>query len=152
MSRRWMNRLVLAALGACVPSAAHAVNVLQICSVNDISAGSWSGSGDVTGQDQISIYNKDSDNYYITADTGGGEYDANDGNGHHISFQVKWNDGSGSGDVDMPHDSAVPATLARRDSCGTLNATVKVKFLGGTLADAYAGTYSAVLNLTLTTR
>ncbi len=132
-----------------IPSSAPAQNQLQICQLNDIDVGTWTGSGDIVGHDMVSIYNKDSSNYYISADTGAGDYSASDGT-HNIGFEVKWNDGGG--DVDMPHHTAIPASGARSDACGTTNATVKVKFTSTTLGSAYAGTYSAQLNLTLTTR
>lgn len=139
-------------------ASAYAVAQVKISSVNSLSLGTWSGSGSLSDNDDVCIYNSDTSNYSITASgSGSGQSFAMSGSGSSMAFEVWFKGSSGSVGTYSQLTSGSPenfsgANQTAVDCGGGVNANVKVSVGALTLGSVPAGSYSGSLTIVVTPR
>lgn len=124
-------------------------NLIQISNLNDINLGTWSGSGDMTGNDENCVWST-TRGYNLTA-TGSGAANAftiTDGS-NTIAYSVAWDDVDTNDQAVTSGDAlAGQATDALTTNClGGDTANVTVTVAEADAAAAPAGSYSGTLTL-----
>ena len=123
---------------------------VRISNMNDLSLGSWSGSGDVEDSDSVCIYNNGGPNYLITASgsgTGGAFTLSSGGNTIAYTFQFQ---GSSGGYTTLSPNSGQGFSSADQvsDTCGgSTNASMRVRVTESSLMSAKKGSYSGTVNV-----
>jgi len=127
----------------------------QISGVSDLALGAWSGTGDLSGNDDVCVYTNDASAGYqvnITNSTGSFTV-ANAGATASVPFAVKWNSTTGtSGNQAVTYNSPLAGTGANTSStnCGGGNdANFEVSVLAADLSAAPADSYSSTLSITI---
>jgi len=123
---------------------------VRISNMNNIGLGSWSGSGDVSDEDGVCIFNDGGPNYLITASgTGsGGSFRLTD-SGNEVEFNVRFKGSSGGFTSLSPNSSHSFSAADQSDSncSGGTNATIEISVSESDLLAAHKGSYSGTLNL-----
>ncbi len=128
----------------------HAKADVQITKLDDLSFGTWGGSGDLEQTDQICIYNTVDANYRISASTPSGNFRMNDG-ANILPYEIRFQ-GSSGGFVQLNYNSPTGFTAANTSSSncgGSTNATLKVTVTESALSSAVSGNYSGTVSLLL---
>jgi hypothetical protein len=128
--------------------------LIQITNVGDIALGTFSGSGLLSGTDNVCIYrnNPASPNYRITAtdSNGGADFAVADG-GEEIAYAVYWNDAIGARGTQLTYNTALVgqanANTSAQNCGGTMNARFDIEISEANLIAAVPGSYSATLTL-----
>lgn len=121
---------------------------VKISAINDISLGTYSGAGDLTGQDDVCVYNSASADYRITVTATGGAYNVTSGI-NSIPFEVRFKESGGSF-TQLSYGVAEPFSGANSlsNSCsGGTNATIQVKILQNDVLLVRPGSYTSTLTL-----
>jgi hypothetical protein len=123
--------------------------VVKVSSVDDVDLATYSGSGDLTGDDPICVYNSATSDFRISFATATGAFNFT-GSAGNIPFSVRFRVGSGSW-TSMPYNSPVGFTGASsNETCsGTPNATYDISMTQAALVAARPGSYSASLTIFL---
>lgn len=127
-------------------------NLVRITNLDDIALGSWSGTGDLAGGDNVCVWST-TRRYRITA-TGsgaGGAFTLSDGGTNTVAYSVQWADSSGatSGSA-MTSGTALTgqnSTTTSTTCGGGTNATLLVRILEAALQSAPAAAYTGTLTL-----
>ncbi|MCB1692524.1 MAG: hypothetical protein KDI19_07130 [Pseudomonadales bacterium] len=126
---------------------------VQITSVEDITLGAWSGSGNLTGSTDFCVYRSGGDDYQLTltADTGAFQVDSATASDS-IAFTAKVDDDLDASDGEsLAYNTATSAALAGSSSftCGgSDNAQLEVTFAEAALqAASTANDYQATVTL-----
>ena len=143
--RKFVFGVVLVLASLITPST-HAD--VKITAINDLSFGSYGGSGDLSSQDDICVYNSASQNYTVTVTSNNGQYALASG-GNTIPFELRFKE---SGGIFTQLTYGVASAFSGADtvstSCGGLtNASYQVKILQGDLLSARPGSYSTTLTI-----
>lgn len=118
---------------------------VRISNMNNIGLGSWDGSGDVTDEDGVCVFNDGGPNYLITASGsgGGGSFELSNGS-ESIDYEVRFKGTS----ISANNSHSFSGADEIDDSCGGgTNATVRITVPESELLDAHKGSYSGTLNL-----
>ena len=137
-------------LGATHLSSRVALADVQISALNDLSFGTWSGTGDMEQTDAVCVYNTVNANYKITGTAPGGIFRMANG-GNNLNYEVRFQ-GSSGGFVQLTHGTSSSFTAANTSSwncSGGTNATLKVTVTDGALSAAATGNYTGTLYLLL---
>ena len=126
----------------------------RISALNDISLGTWSGSGALNGSDSLCVWTT-TGGYNITAsgDGAGGAFTLDDGSGTTLAYTVQWADsaGAGSGSAMTTGNALTGQTAAATSSTcsggASLDATVLVDIAETALASVTDGSYTGTLTL-----
>lgn len=152
-SKDWvgvLSRKLILILFCCHLLSIFAFADVQITDFDDLTFGSWSGSGDLEQSDQLCVYNSASANYKISATSPSGNFKMNDG-GNLLSYEVRFQ-GSSGGFVQLSYNSPTAFTAANTSSqtCGGgTNSTLKVTVTESALSAAAPGSYSGTITLLL---
>jgi len=123
---------------------------VQVTKIDDLSFGSWGGTGDMEQSDLVCIYNTVDANYKISATSPGGVFRMING-ANNLNFEVRFQ-GSSGGFVQLTHGTPSSFTAANTSSAtcsGGTNATLKVTVTESALSAAKAGNYAGSLSLLL---
>ena|ERR1022692_2236002 len=127
----------------------------QITGLTDLALGAWSGSGNMTANNDVCVYTNDSTGNYhtlVTDSSGTSAFKVKSG-ANAIPYTVNWNHVSGVvGNVAVTYGIALLVTGANTSSvtCGGLkDANYQVTFLSAALAAASAGSYSTTLTMVI---
>lgn len=153
-------RILFFAILALIFAVGHvfAASTVQITGMNDINLGTYGGSGDVIGNDDVCIYNGDDPTTYSvtitdTSSNSGFNMTHSTSPSNETPVTVYWNDQSGTvGRIQLTHGVALTNqsgadTLST--SCGTAGDTANISLVIDE-ADAqatYAGTYEQTLTV-----
>lgn len=121
---------------------------VKITAINDISLGTYSGSGDLTGQDDVCVYNSATANYTITVTSTGGSYNLISGI-NSLPFEVRFKESAGSFTL-LSYGVAEPfggADTVSNSCSGGTNASLQVKILQADLLSVRPGSYTSTLTL-----
>ncbi|MFO0989289.1 MAG: hypothetical protein U1F37_18320 [Alphaproteobacteria bacterium] len=127
-------------------------NLVRITNLDDINLGTWSGSGDMTGSDNVCVWST-TRKYNITATGSGaaGAFTLSDGGTNTVAYSVQWAQTSGaSTGTALTSGTALTAqnTSTTSTTCsGGSNSTLIVKILDAALQAAPAASYSGTLTL-----
>jgi hypothetical protein len=131
---------------------------VKINHLSDIGLGTWSGSGDRSGSDDVCVSNSDSDDYRVTASAsgGGGAFELENGTtGYDLPFEVDWRDAtSGSGWTSLSANTQSPLfsnaqTPLECDGASSDVASFRVIVRSNDIDDADYGSYSGTLTLVI---
>jgi hypothetical protein len=123
---------------------------VRITSVDTLTFGTWSGSGDMFQTDGVCIYNDTSTNYRITATATEGSFIMTSG-GNNLGYVVTFQ-GSSGGFVGLDYNTPTGFTAANMasETCGgSTNGNLRVTFTDASLSAAKSGSYSGSLILLL---
>lgn len=132
----------------------HAVQAqsMQISGLNDLTLGTWSGSGDLFSEDPLCVYFLGIEPYQITASGSGvGGAFTLTGTGGSVAYQVQFKGSTGAYDT-MTSGSARSfgdADISSQNCGGLSNAHVKVLVTEAALSSALSGSYSGTVTLLL---
>ncbi len=126
----------------------------RISNLNDLTFGTWSGTGDLVVADDVCVW-VSGGGYAVTAQGSGtaNAFELTNGTTS-INYSVKWDDVAGS-TVGTPlvTGTALPAQISSATSTdctgGPLTATVEVKIAAADLGAAASGAYNGVLTLVI---
>ena len=125
--------------------------LIQISNLDDISLGTYTGSGGLSGSDTVCVYRNGASTYDVTATTSGagtGSFVLTDGS-NNIAYTVTYDDGNGA--TTMTYGTALTnrqnASTTSTSCGGSTNATVAVSVADADLQGKPAGTYSSTLVL-----
>lgn len=125
---------------------------VRICNLQDINLGTWSGTGDLQGNDDVHVFDETNTTYKIRASGGAGGYELT-GSGSPVPYHVFWKDSSGTSggytELDHATDSSTFDNAEPTENCTSVNANVKIVVEESDLGAAAAGNYSATLTLLL---
>lgn len=130
-------------------------NLIRITGISDIALGSFSGSGAMTGFDDVCIYtNLAAGTYQVTA-TGSGTSSAFTlaSGGNTLAYSAYWNDTSGTNTGEAQLTATTPLTTqsganTSSETCsGGTNARFRVLIAEAALLAAQAGSYTGTLTL-----
>jgi hypothetical protein len=128
--------------------------LIQISGVADIALGTFSGSGSMSGFDDVCIYrnNPASPNYRITAtDSNNGPGFAVADGGAEIAYSIFWNDATSNRGTELTYNSPLAAqgnaNTTNLDCDGTMNARFDVEISEANLIAAIPGIYEATVTL-----
>jgi hypothetical protein len=121
---------------------------VRVSSINDFSFGSWSGSGDLTAEDDICVYNSVDGNYRVTITATGGAYQMTS-SGNLLDFTVRFKKNGGSYSQ-LTH--GVPSSFDGANTSSTIcsggtNATIEVQITSVELLSVRPGSYSGALTI-----
>lgn len=127
---------------------------VRISDVGDLAFGSYGGSGDVNGNDDLCIYrNNPAATYFVTAsgDGAASAFSMTDGT-NTIAYNVYFNDASGTtGEALLTTNSKSTqqsgANTSALDCGGSNNANFHVEILEANLMSAAAGSYNGTLTM-----
>lgn len=131
-------------------------NLVRLTNLDDISLGTWSGTGDMSGSDNVCVWST-TRKYAITATGSGtsGAFTLTNGGASPstLAYSVEWKDTSGaaSGSA-LTTATALTGQTSNVTSTtcgGGTNATLLVKILEANLAAAPAATYTGTLTLVI---
>lgn len=127
---------------------------VQVTDFADLALGTYSGTGNLTGNDDLCVYTNDGTAQYdVTVDdnvaTGG--FQVADG-GNEITMTASWNDASGTaGAASLTAgtvlDAQTNANTTATNCGGVLNSNISVTLLATALQAAPAGNYSTTLTV-----
>lgn len=132
-------------------------NQVRITGVADLNLGEFSGSGNLTSNDDVCIYTNDSGGQYqVTAhgDGAGSAFTVSDPSSNTIPYEVYWNDSTGTtGNVEL----STNITLGTQSSADTTDencsggntANFQVVVRESELSGQLAATFSGVLTLVI---
>lgn len=132
------------------PTPTPAPNLLRISGIDDISLGNYTGTGGLSGDDPICVFNSASSSYRITFTTSTGDFTFASG-GNSLPFTLKYKGSSGSYQA-MSYNSSTQFSGADTSSelcSGGTNATYEVSMTQAQLLSARPGSYSAVLTIVI---
>lgn len=128
---------------------------VRISGFTNISLGPWNGSGDLTAENNLCIYNSATADYRVRArGSGAGNAFHLSGVGGDVDYGVRFKQSTGSY-VTLTADVFQDFTDANTssDNCGGLtNASLEVSVSSDDLSAAAAGSYSGTLTVLLETR
>ena len=154
MLRPAHSLILLLLLQALPPNTSEAQQV-KISGFTNISLGPWTGSGDVSGENSLCIYNQATPDYRVRARGGGpGNSFVLSSAGGDVAYEVRFKESGGSY-VSLTADSFQNFTNANTAdvSCGGVsNANLEVRVTAAALSSATAGNYSGTLTVLLETR
>ena len=139
--------LVIVFATLCNPSQSSAQ--VRVTNVNDITFGTWPGSGDLQTMDDICIYNAAIADYQITVDGAGpgGAYLLNNG-GHTLAYQVEFRGGAGWVTLAPGVPQNFTGANLISDTCaGGTNASIRITVPENNLLAAYQGSYSGNISI-----
>ncbi len=126
----------------------HALADVKITAINDLSLGTYSGTGDLSSEDEVCVYNSASQNYTITVTTTSGAFELRSGI-NPLPVQIRFKEGAGSY-VDLSYGVAAAfggADMISNSCGGSTNATLQVRALQSDLLAVRPSTYSTTLTL-----
>ena len=131
----------------------------QISGISDLAFGTYSGSGDLTANDDVCIYTNDATAGYkvrmfdSSTLSAAGFSVQNTGGNAQIPYTVKWNTAAGTtGNVALAYNTAVAKTGANTTStncAGGNNANFQVNLLAADMQMVPSGSYSTTLSITI---
>ena len=147
-----LTSLMATLIGLATYSEAQTV---KISGFTNISLGSWNGTGDVSGENSLCVFNSATSNYRIRARGGGlGNAFVLTGTSTDVDYEVRFKESVGSY-VSLTADSFQNFTGANttNDDCsGVDNASLEVRVTDTELSTAESGSYSGTLTVLLETR
>jgi len=118
--------------------------------MNDLTLGSWPGSGDVEDTDNVCVFNDGGPNYLITASGsgGGGAFTLSSG-GNSVAYVFQFQGSSGGFTTLSPNSSQGFSSADQLSSTcsGGTNASMRVRVTESTLLGAKKGSYSGTVNV-----
>jgi len=131
----------------------------QITGISDFAFGNYSGSGDLTSNDDVCVYTNDSTRQYKVRITDSSSLSPsgfsvqNAAGTAHIAYTVKWNNQSGTnGNQNVSYNSHVNGENANNSSAscnGARNANLQVNVAQAALQAASGGAYSTTLTVVI---
>lgn len=157
MDHRWLLRGVFSGVALLLLvgfSPAAAAQALRLSFAQDISLGSWSGSGGTSGLSDACVHNDSGTGYAVKASTSSGSFTLASG-GNTIGFSVFFKSSSGGGGsyTELPYDSNRTFSGADQSSSscgGSYNANLKIEISEAAISAAVPGNYSRTLTVVLT--
>jgi len=129
-------------------------NLIKISGMADIAFGTYSGTGDLNGNEDVCVYtNKASGTYRVTGSgTGGGGAFTLQSGGNNLAYNVYFNDVAGTtGEAALTAGSALNsqsgASTSSQTCGGSNNANFHVEILSTNLLAVPSGAYSGTLTL-----
>jgi len=120
---------------------------------SDISLGTWSGTGGVSGTSSVCVYRSDSSSYSITLTSSSGDFELQKV-GDTIPYTPSFSDSGVTGTyVTLSYGTVQGFSGANTSSSscsGTFNAGFRIEISEANLSAATPGSYSATLTLMLT--
>ena len=127
---------------------------VKISGFTDISLGTWNGSGNLSGENSLCVYNEATPDYRVRArGSGAGNSFMLNGSDSDLAYQVRFKESSGSY-VSLTADTFQNFTGADTDdiACGgSNNANLEVIVTSDALSAAASGSYSGTLTVLLET-
>jgi hypothetical protein len=137
--------LLFGSLACLFPSATLAD--VQITKLDDLSFGSWGGTGNLEQTDQVCVYNTVDANYAVSASTPSGFFRMNDG-GNVLPYEIRFQGSSGGFvEIDNSPTGFTAANTTSANCGGGTNATLKITVTESALSGASPGNYSGTLSL-----
>lgn len=128
---------------------------VKISGFTNIPLSPWTGSGDVSGENSLCVYNSSTNNYRIRARGGGaGNAFVLNSTGSELPFEVRFRD-SVSSYVNLTADSFqnfTDANTSNQNCSGVNNANLEIRVKENDLSSAISGSYSGTLTILLETR
>jgi hypothetical protein len=124
--------------------------VVKVSSINDVDLATYPGSGDLTGEDQVCIYNSVTSDFKITFTTATGAFNFSGAAGT-VPFTLRFRTGSGAW-TNMSYNTATGftgASTAHETCSGMTNASYEIRMAEADLVAARPGSYSASLTILL---
>ena len=122
---------------------------VRVFNVDDLSLGTWAGSGDLQTSDSLCIYNAGSTDYQITVDGsgGGGAYVLSNG-GETLAYQVEFRGGGGWVTLAPGIAQSFTGADSASDECNGLTvATIRITVSESNLLAAHQGNYSGNISI-----
>jgi hypothetical protein len=125
--------------------------LIMISNLGDINLGTYSGAGNLTGNDAFCVYRNGAGNYNITMNGDGATnaYTLSDGGTNTLAYSVDFNNGGVNAMTTLTALTAQTGadTVDTDCSTGGDNVSVDVTVSNAALAAAPAGTYTGVLTM-----
>ena len=128
---------------------------VQITGFSDIALGSWTGSGDLSSEDGLCVYNSATANYRIRASgSGAGNAFSLSGVGDDVDYEVRFREDPGSYVSLTAHtfQNYTGANQVSPSCSGVDNARLEVRVTAAELSTVPSGNYSGTLTVLLETR
>ena len=134
------------------------VGSAHISDVEDANFGVWSGSGNLVNNDDICVYADSAGGTYnvtITGDGPSNSFQINDGEGHYMNYDVRWNDEAGTNTngnnltpgVILTGQTGANTTSINCNNGANLNSRMRIRILEADLMTAFATTYSGTVTI-----
>ena len=123
--------------------------LVRIAGLADLSLGTWSGSGDVNGNDDVCVYTNIASGTYritVTGNGAGNSFRAASG-GNTLPYHVYWNDQTGTtGQVEVTAGTTLTNQNTTSSACASATGNFQVKILSTDLAVVPSGGYTGTVS------